>query len=46
MQRAKFTTKQIDFALPQAEAGLGVEESCREFGVSQATFFRWKAKYG
>lgn len=46
MKRSKFTTEQIVFALRQAEAGLGVEETCRRLGVSQATFFRWKAKYG
>nr|WP_165253580.1 IS3 family transposase [Paludisphaera soli] len=46
MKRSKSTTEQIVFALRQAEAGLGVEETCRKLGVSQATFFRWKAKYG
>ncbi len=30
----------------QAEAGLGVEETCRKLGISHATFFRWKAEYG
>ena len=33
-------------ALRQAEAGLGVDATCRKLGISQATFFRWKAKYG
>jgi putative transposase len=46
MKRSKFTTDQIVFALRQAEAGLGVEETCRKLGVSQARFFRWKSKYG
>ncbi len=46
MKKSKFTTEQIDYALRQAEAGLGVEETCRKLGISQATFFRWKAKYG
>jgi putative transposase len=44
MKDSRFTTEQI--ALRQAEAGLGVEETCRKLGISQATFFRWKAKYG
>ena len=43
---SKFTEEQITFALRQAEAGLPVEDICRKLGVSQATFFRWKAKYG
>ncbi|WP_422923355.1 IS3 family transposase [Singulisphaera sp. PoT] len=46
MKKSKFTTEQIVFALKQAEAGLGVDETCRKLGISQATFFRWKAKYG
>ena len=46
MKKARYTEEQIAFALRQAEAGLGVEETCRKLGVSQATFFRWKAKYG
>src|SRR3954468_13995415 len=46
MKKSKFTVEQITFALRQAEAGLGVDETCRKLGVSQATFFRWKAKYG
>lgn len=46
MKKSKFTEEQIVFALRQSEAGLGVEETCRKLGISQATFFRWKAKYG
>lgn len=45
MRKSKLTEGQIVFALRQDEAGLGVEETCRKLGVSQATFFRWKAKY-
>ena len=33
-------------ALRQAEAGTPVDEICRKLGVSQATFFRWKRKFG
>jgi putative transposase len=45
-RKSTFTEEQITFALRQAEAGLSVEDICRKLGVSQATFFRWKAKYG
>ncbi|MCP3982255.1 MAG: transposase [bacterium] len=30
----------------QAEAGLDITELCRQYGVSQATFYRWRSKYG
>ena len=46
MKKSKSTEEQIVFALRQAEAGLGVDETRRKLGISQATFFRWKAKYG
>ncbi len=46
MKRSKFTEAQIAFALRQSETGTRVEEICREMGVSQATFFNWKKKYG
>jgi putative transposase len=42
MKKSKFTTEQIVFALRQAEAGLGVEETCRKLGISQVnSFFRF-----
>jgi putative transposase len=46
MKRSKYTEEQIAFALRQAETGTGVEEICRKFGISQATFYNWKKKYG
>jgi putative transposase len=46
MKKSKFTTEQIVFALRQVDAGLAVEHVCRKLGISQATFFRWKQKYG
>lgn len=46
MKKSKFTTEQIVFALRQADAGLGIDEVCRKLGISQATFFRWRQKYG
>ena len=46
MKRSKFTEEQIAFALRQAETGTRVEEICRQLGISQATLFNWKKKFG
>jgi putative transposase len=46
MKRSKFTEAQIVFALKQSETGVTVEEICRKMGVSEATFYNWKRKYG
>ena len=46
MKKSKFTESQIAFALKQAESGIKVDEVCRKMGISQATFFNWKKKYG
>ena len=46
MKRSKFTESQIVFALKQAETGVAVAEVCRKLGVSEATFYNWKKKYG
>ena len=46
MKKSKYTEEQIAFALRQAETGTRVEEICRKFGISQATFYNWKKKYG
>lgn len=46
MKRSKFTEAQIAFILRQAEEGTRVEEVCRKAGISQATFYKWKKKYG
>lgn len=46
MKRTKFTESQISFALQQAETGVKVEEVCRKLGISDATFYLWKKKYG
>ena len=46
MKRSKFTESQIVFALKQAETGIAVAEVCRKMGISEATFYNWKKKYG
>ena len=46
MRKSKFTDEQIAFALKQAELGISVEEVCRKMGVSDATFYVWRKKYG
>jgi len=46
MKRSKFTESQIAFALKQHEDGVTVEEISRRLGVSAATFYKWKQKYG
>ena len=45
-ERSKFTEQQIAFALKQAELGAPVEKVCRKIGISDATFYNWKKKYG
>lgn len=46
MKKSRFTEEQIAFALKQAELGTAVAEICRKMGVSEATFYNWKKKYG
>jgi len=46
MKRSRFSEPQIAFVLRQAEEGTRVEEVCRKAGISPATFYAWKKKYG
>ena len=46
MKKSKFTEAQIVFAIKQSETGVAVAEICRKMGVSEATFYNWKKKYG
>ena len=46
MRKKRFTEHQIIKVLKQVEGGRSVAEVCRENGVSQATYYNWKTKYG
>lgn len=46
MKKSRFTDSQILAILKQAEAGTPIPELCREHGMSSATFYKWRAKYG
>lgn len=46
MKKSRFTEEQIAFALHQADTGTAIEEICRKMGISPATFYQWKKKYG
>ena len=46
MKKTKFADEQIAFALRQAETGTRVKDVCRKMGISEATFYNWKKKYG
>ena len=46
MKTSRFTQSQIIAILKQAEAGTPVPELCREHGMSNASFYKWRSKYG
>jgi len=46
MKKTKYTDEQIAYALRQAETGTAVAEVCRKMGISEATYYNWKKKYG
>lgn len=46
MKRSRFSEEQIIGILKEHQAGLGAKELCRKRGVSDATFYKWRSKYG
>ncbi len=46
MKRSRYSDSQIISILKQAEGGTPVTELCREHGMSDATFYKWRAKFG
>ena len=46
MRKSRFTDSQILSILTQSEAGTPVPDLCREHGISSATFYKWRSKYG
>ncbi|GIV32831.1 MAG: hypothetical protein KatS3mg031_0366 [Chitinophagales bacterium] len=46
MKSSRFTEIQIVAILKQHEAGMNAADLCREHGISHATFYKWKARYG
>ncbi len=46
MKKSRFTESQIMGILKEAESGIPVAELCRKHGISDATYYNWKSKYG
>ena len=46
MKRSRFSETQIIAILKEADAGITVKQVCRKHGISDATYYKWKSKYG
>lgn len=46
MKKARFSDKQIMSILKESEQGIAVQDLCRNHGISSATFYKWRSKYG
>lgn len=46
MKKSRFSETQIIQILKEAESGVAVKDVCRKHGISSATYYKWKAKYG
>jgi putative transposase len=46
MKKSRFTEVQIMSVLRQAECGMAIADLCREHGISNATFYQWRSKFG
>ena len=46
MKKSRFSEQQIISILKQADAGVKIQDLCRQHGISDATYYKWKSKYG
>ena len=46
MKKSRFTEEQITYALRQADSGTPIGDVCRQLGVSEASFYHWRKKFG